>query len=89
MERDDQIFILIDPEKDPIEYLLVEQPMGMIKGEFVTKEEIRQVVETGSSYNDEEYIKLYMFPEFHVMITIWVQLDHTLQLILKVKKDIE
>ena len=88
MERDDQIFIRIDPDQEPIEYLLAEQPRGMIRGQFATKEEIRQVVETGSSYEEEEYTKLYIYPEFHVMVTIWVQLDHTLRMVLKIEKSI-
>ena len=56
MENEDQIFIKLDPDSPPVEFLISQQPLAMIRGGFIIKDAIREAIETGSSYEVDEYI---------------------------------
>ena len=88
MDHDSQIFIRINPVEDPIEFLLTTQPMEMIKGGFVTKDDIRNTVETGQSYSKDEYMKAFPVENVSVVINISVDIDPILRTIEKVEKHI-
>jgi hypothetical protein len=86
MEQYDQIFIRIETNKDTVEFLLAKQPLDMIRGGFVTKDEIRQTVETGNAYIPNEYTLGIELTEFDLFITIAVKIDNVLKIVHTVEK---
>jgi len=88
MEKDDQIFIKIDSNKDAVEFLLTEQPLAMIQGQFITKDDIRQAVEHGTSYVLDEYIYGTELTDLGLFVTLTVKIDSFLKIIDNVEKHI-
>lgn len=82
MDHDSQIFIRIDPGEDPIEFLLITQPMEMIKGGFVTKDDIRNTVEIGKTYDLPNLYSIASTVEgLEIVVTFEVRIDTILQTI--------
>ena len=88
MDTDSQIFFQLEPNKEPVEYLLDRQALNMIKGNHVTKDEIKDVVETGSTYIVDEYGKAYRDLSLSLVITITVRIDPVLRIVDNVEKHI-
>lgn len=88
MDRDDQIFIQLNPNEEPVEFLLSKQPLNMIRGEFVTKNDIRNAIEIGASYIENEYIYGYEIGELELFVTVTVRIDNFLRIIDNVEKHI-
>jgi len=88
MEQDDQIFININPDKEPVEFLLTTQPLAMIRGGFTTKKDIKQAVEAGSSYVVDEYIHGVELTDLGLFVTLDVRIDSFLKIIDNVEKHI-
>ena len=82
MDHDSQIFIRIYPDKDPIEFLLTKQPLEMIKGGFVTKEDIRNTVEAGKTYDAPDLFSIAVIVEdLEIVVTFEVWVDIVLRTI--------
>lgn len=88
VDRDDQIFIQIDPNREPVEFLLVDQPLRMIKYGYVTKDDIRRTVESNRSYVDYEYIDVVYLFDKRLTMTYIVNIDIILKIVLNVEMHI-
>lgn len=88
MEKDEQIFIKLESDQEPVEFLLTKQPLNMIRGGFVTKNDIRNTIEMGSSYVENEYIYGFELSELALFVTVTVRIDNFLRIIDNVEKHI-
>jgi len=88
MDEESQISIHVGTGKKAVEYLLDEQPIHMIRGGFVTKDDIRQAVEDPDATLDETYIKLFFVPNLILLINIIVKVDPVLKIVMSVEKHI-
>lgn len=88
MEQNDQIFIKIDSNKKPVEFLLTKQPLAMIRGGFTTKDGIREAVEMGRVYTPDEYMHGIQLIDLGLFITLSVRIDRFLKIIDNVEKHI-
>lgn len=89
MSDDSQIFIREADHEEPIEYLLTKQPMEMIQSNFVTKEQIREVIELGKSYQIKDVFSLVFWVEStSLVIVVEVHIDRILRTIEKVEKSV-
>ena len=78
-EKDDQIFIQLEPNTDPVEFLLTKQPLLMIQAKFVNKSETRETVESGLQPESETYYMTFERPKLGLAITLTVQIDAMLR----------
>lgn|GEM_PF-2517839 len=85
-EKSDQLFIRLDPKKDPIEFLLDRQPLEMIRASILTKEEIRQTIETGFLDVPSTYSKAFKMPNYDIVMNVFVRIDDYLRVIEKIEK---
>lgn len=85
-ENDEQLFIKIDPDKDSVEFLLMEQPLEMIKAGIVSKFEIREAVEIGRQDVINIYSRAFPMQTYNIVMNVYVQIDKFLQTIESVEK---
>lgn len=85
-ERNDQLFVKIDPDKDAVEFLLSDQPLEMIRANVVTKQEIRETIETGIQNEQELYAKTFILDGFSIIMNVFVYIDEYLRIVSKVEK---
>lgn len=83
-ENDDQLFIKLDPDQDPIEFLVAEQPLELIRANIVTKDEIRKTVENGF-YAEGAYSKTFTMQGFSVAMNVFVIIDDFLRIVINVE----
>lgn len=88
MEKDDQIFLTINSNQEPVEYLLLPQPIRMIRAGHVNKEDIRDVVKTGFTVDELLFAKAILIEEDDIVVIIRVQLDHILKVVEQIVKRI-
>lgn len=88
MERDDQIFIRIEPDEDPVEFLLTEQPLRMIKYGYATKDDIRVTVESKRTYADDMFTNSILLTNQGIIIVFQVRIDPVLKTVSLVEKNI-
>ena len=80
-EKDDQIFIRLEPNTNPVEFLLTKQPLRMIQANYVNKAEVRKTVENGLPLESEKYYMTFERTELGLAITVSVQIDGILRII--------
>lgn len=89
MDHESQIFIQIYADKDPVEFLLTKQPLDMIKGGFVTKDDIRNTVEMGKTYDAPDIYSLaFIVEDLEIVVTLEVRIDPVLYTIENVEVNI-
>ena len=80
-EKDDQIFIQLEANVDPVEFLLTKQPLKMIQAKFVNKEEVRKTVENRLQPEIEKYYMTFERTELGLAITVSVKIDDVLRIV--------
>jgi hypothetical protein len=85
-EKDDQIFIRLKSDEEPIEFLIADQPLEMIRANVTTKEEIRETVEIGRQDTPNLYAKSFSMQGYSVAMTVFVKVDGFLRIIENVEK---
>ena len=85
-EKDDQIFIKMDPDQDAVEFLLSDKVLEFLRAKIVTKDEIRVTVETGLFNDSEMYSKTFIMDGFSILMNVFVYVDEYLRIINKVEK---
>ena len=85
-ERNDQLYIRVNPSEQPLEFLLAEQPLEMIRANIITKDEIRATVETGMQNENEIYAKTFVMDGFSIVMNGFVRVDEYLKIVEKVEK---
>ena len=85
-ERDDQLYIRANPSEEPLEFLLAEQPLEMIRANIITKDEIRATVETGRQDTPNLYAKLFSMQGYSIAMNVFVQIDGFLRIVENVEK---
>jgi len=85
-EKDDQLFIKLNPDKDPIEFLLEKQPLEMIRSGILTREEIRETVETGFLDVPSTYSKAFKMRNYNIVMNVFVRIDDYFRVIENVEK---
>lgn len=92
MEQSNQIFIQIDPDNKPVEFLLLEQPLDMIKAGVVTKKQIRETIEKGFKHPNEAnevFTRVNQYEDHPLLLYITVEADLMLRYIKKIEQRIE
>lgn len=84
-EKDDQIFIKLDSNEEPVEFLIAKQPLEFIRAEILTKDEIRETVETGF-YSEGVYSKSFGMQEFSIAMNVFITIDDFLRIVTNVEK---
>lgn len=85
-ETEEQIFLKLKSEQDLVEFLLDKQALAMIRAGFITRDEIRQTVETGFRNKNEMYSKTFFLEEHNLGMNVFVYLDEFLRVVNKVEK---
>lgn len=85
-EKDDQLFIKLKPDEEPIEFLLGQQPLEMIRAGVATKQEIRETVEIGGQDVVNTYSKAFTMQGYNLIMNVYVQIDGFLRIIENVEK---
>lgn len=84
-EKDDQIFIRLNNAEEPTEFLLDYQPMAMIASGYITKNQVRETVETGLELESERRKKAFVTHHPELVMTVDVRIDVVLRIIDEVK----
>lgn len=85
-ENDDQLFIKIEADKDPVEFFLASQVMEMLRATIVTKDEIRATVETGRQDEISVFAKTFTMLGYNIAMTVFVRIDGFLRVVEHVEK---
>lgn len=80
-EKDDQIFIKLDGNENPTEFLLTKQPLLMLRANFVTKDQLRETVEIGIQIESEKYIRIFELEHLDLAMAVEVRIDVILRIV--------
>lgn len=83
---DDQIFIRLNPDEEPIRFLLTAQPLEMIRANVVTQDEIRITVETGHMDVDDLFSQSFPMSGFNITMNVYVRMNDVIRTIEYVEK---
>lgn len=85
-KKDDQLFIKLNSDGEPVEFLIETQPLELIRAGIVSKQEIRETVETGRQDIVETYSKAFEMQGYNVVMNVYVRIDEFLRIIENVEK---
>lgn len=85
MEQDDQIFIQLDADSEPIEFLIVDDIIDYVRAGIVTKDEIRQTVEDGT-LEGATYSRTFPVEGYRILYNIHVRIDKYLRTVEEIEK---
>lgn len=85
-EKDDQIFIQLQSDQEPTEFLLDKQCLEMIRSGIVSKVEIRDTVETGRQDVIDTYSKAFIMSGYDIIMNVYVRIDEFLRVVEYVEK---
>lgn len=89
MNPSNQVFIQFDPNDEPIEFLLLEQPLEMIRANIVTDQQVRETIEKGFQHPNETFTRVDQYGEHRLLLYITIEIDVVLRYIKKIELRIE
>jgi len=89
MNPSNQIFIQLDSNNEPVEFLLLDQPLEMISANVVTKQQVRETIEKGFQHPNETFTRVDQYRTHRLLLYITIEIDIVLRYIKKIEQRID